>query len=142
MRVTRWAGSTLLCVAAMALVLASCGGGGSDAASEPSKSTTTTAAPGSAKIASFDVPSQASCDGKPNVTTHVQYSVAGAASVKLLVDGGAALGADGAPLTTSPPSGDLQVAVHCDPLPHTFVIVAVDGSGHQTVKQVRVTTKL
>jgi hypothetical protein len=135
-RAFRWAVLTMLGVA----TLASCGGG-SSSASDTTKPTAATLVPGSAKIVTLDVPATASCAGKPNVTTQVAYATSGAKSVKLLVDGGAALGADGAPLTVAAPSGQLDVAVHCDPLPHTFVLVAIDSSGHETTKQVRLTTQ-
>ena len=136
MRAFRWALLTILGIA----TLASCGGG-SSSASDTTKPTAATVAPGTAKIASFEVPATASCGGKPNVTTQVAYATSGAKSVKLLVDGGAALGADGTPLTVPAPTGQLVVAVHCDPLPHTFVLVAIDSSGHQTTKQVQLTTQ-
>jgi hypothetical protein len=134
-RAMRWTSLAMIGVA----LLASCGGG-SSSASDTTKPTAATLAPGSAKVTSFDVGTNANCAGKPNVTTHVAYATSGAKSVKLLVDGGAALRADGTPLTIAATAGQVDVAVHCDPLPHTFVLVAIDASGHQTTKQVQVTT--
>ena len=136
MRATRWALLTVLGL----IVLASCGGGGSSSASDTTKPTAATLAPGTAKITKFDVPTTVACNGKPSSTTDVTYSTSGAKSVNLLVDGGAALGADGTPLTLAAPDGEITAAVHCDPLPHTFVLVAIDPAGHQTTKQIRVTT--
>jgi hypothetical protein len=127
---------TVLAVLAIGgvMLLTNCGGGGDNAgAANSNAATTTTNEPGTAKISSLDVPPTAACNGKTSVTVHVSYATEGAKSVELVVDGAAV------PSATAT-SGALDVPIHCDPLPHTFVIVAKDSNGRSTSLQKLVTT--
>jgi hypothetical protein len=128
----RWREYALAAVGAGALLLAGCSGGGNAGATN-ANATTTTIGHGTAKITSLEVPATAECNGKTSVTVHVTYSTEGAKSVELLVDGAAV------PSATAT-SGALDVPIHCDPLPHTFVVVAKDASGKETSLQKLVMT--
>ncbi len=82
----------------------------------------------SAKIELLEVPESASCGGSTSVTVAVRYATSGAARQRLLVDGrdeGLATG----------PDGNVSVPVHCDPLPHTVVLIAWDDEGRRTFLQ-------
>jgi hypothetical protein len=117
----------LLVCAALAVVAAACGGSGS-AAQSPATSTTGAPKPGSAKIVSFDVPSSLTCaQSATSTTAHVTYSTSGGKKQELLVDGRAL------PLDSA--SGAIDAPVHCDGLPHTFVLYVTDSNGRPTSLQ-------
>ena len=122
-------GLLLVCVVA----LGACGGGG--AASESQSEDSTAPQPGSATISALDVPASVACEGKTSTTVTVTYATEGAAKVTLLVDGRRLPEAKAVRAT-------LDVPVHCDPLPHTFVLVAEDADGGQTADERVLTTEL
>jgi len=127
----------LLVAIVAAAALSGCGGGdsSSSASSTTSTKTTTTQAdvPGTAKVTSFEVPATAACGGATSTTVTVSYATQDAAKQELYVDGRLSPGTDAA-------SGSLAVPVHCDPLPHTFVMVAYDGNGRRTAVEKKLTT--
>ena len=119
----------------VAAALGACGGSGDSGASAQS-SDTTTAAPGSAEITSLIVPRSVSCPaGTTSVPATVSYTATGAESLQIILDG---LEIDGA----RPPSGALEVRVHCDAVPHTVVLIAKDDAGRPTAEQRLLTTEL
>jgi hypothetical protein len=123
-----------LVVASGALVVAGCGGDGSSNA----ETTTTTKAsasdvPGTAKVTSFEVPATASCNGATSTTVSVTYATEGAKKQELYVDGALTPGTEAA-------TGSIVAPVHCDPLPHTFVLVAYDANGRRTTSEKKLTT--
>jgi ABC-type glycerol-3-phosphate transport system substrate-binding protein len=120
-------------LALVALGAAACSSDDSSAAGN--QTTTTTAEPGTARIDQFVVPESVDCNGKTSTKVSVQWSVSGAESQVLLVDGREVSGLDAS-------SGTVEADVHCDPLPHTFVLHVLDDAGHPTTKQVLVTTNL
>ncbi len=83
----------------------------------------------SARIERLEVPAAATCgSGATSVDIPVSYRTTGATRHKLLVDGrddGLATKAD----------ATVTVPVHCDPLPHTVVLVAYDEDGRRTSLQ-------
>ena len=134
MRQRRWTAVALLSVSA--LWLAACSGG-SDSSSAASSTSTTkaSAGTGTAKVTSFDVPTSVKCTkGQTSTTVSVKYATAGAKKQQLLVDG--------RPTPLSSSSGSLDAPVHCDSLPHTFVIVAYDSGGRYTSLQKLVSTSI
>jgi hypothetical protein len=114
-------------------LIAACSG-----SSASTNSTTSTSdagsAPGTAQIAAFDVPASAQCGGKTSTMVPVHYAVTGSTKQLLRVDGRDVPG-------TEATSASLSVAVHCDPLPHTFVLVAYDAKGRRTALQKLLTTQ-
>jgi hypothetical protein len=112
------------------------GCGSSGATTKAGKADVTAPRSGSATISTFDVPAGAvQCYGKTSVVVHVRYGTAHAAAVQLFVDG--------APVPNlAAPSGDLDVPIHCDPLPHTFVMVAKDKEARPTTVRKIVITAL
>ena len=125
----------LLLVGGSALGLAACSSG-SSASSEKSTSATTIPAnpdPGKAAINAFDVPASVRCgQGTTSTSVSVTYATTGAKTSKLLVDG--------RPTALSSASGSVDAPVHCDSLPHTFVLFAYDAQGRYTSQQKLVTT--
>jgi hypothetical protein len=119
-------------VAASAIGLASCGGSGDDAAA--SKEPDPTVEPGSASIDSFVVPESVACNGATSANVSVQYGITGAESQRLLVDG--------RPSDLPTANGTIDAEVHCDDLPHTFVLYALDDAGRPTTQQKLVKTVL
>jgi hypothetical protein len=129
-------------VAAAALLvsmplLASCGGdgGSAGASSKDQAATSTTSGPGDATISVFEVPTDVACGGKTSTSVHVKYATTHAKSQQLIVDGRPVDG-------TKDATGELDVPVHCDPLPHTFVLIALDSRGRPTALQKIVNTSL
>lgn len=124
----------VLLAGAMFVALGACSGddGGSAAGG-----TTTTVAnnekPGTAQVTSFEVPASVECSGKTSTTVDVTYATADAKKQELYVDGRIVPGTDAA-------SGTVSAPVHCDPLPHTFVMVAYDADGRRTPVEKKVTT--
>ena len=105
-----------------AVTACSSGDSGSAASGTP---TTTTPVPGSAKIVTFDAPTQVGCGGKPSTTITVSYATKGAKRQTLIVDGRAS-----DPVTAA--SGQIQAPVHCDSLKHTLVLAAYDDKDRLT----------
>ncbi len=93
-----------------------------------------TAPAGSAKITSFVVPASVQCGHATSTKVHVTYTVAGAKSTQLIIDGRTVPG--------DATSASVDPLVHCDPLPHTVAVVAVDAAGHRTSTVKNVTTVL
>ena len=95
--------------------------------------TTSTTQPraGTATIVAFTVPESVPCGGKTSVTTTVTFQTTGAKTNEVYVDGApvADVAADHA-----------DIEVHCDPLPHTVVLTAVDGDGGRTTDKKLLTT--
>jgi len=118
-------------VVVAAAALTACGSGGSSSAKSGASTTETTVKPdgtGTAKIVSYGVQDAAACpDGKTFVTIPVTFDVSGAARVELMVDG--------RPLKLDGTKGSKQVDVHCDPLPHTMVLVAYDAKDNTTFER-------
>ena len=123
----------LLAIGLSVVFTCACGsGGGGDASAD---TTPTTVEPGNAKITTFVVPAAVPCPtGSTFVTVPVQYAASGADRMKLLVDG-RQVKLDGT-------QGEAKADVHCDPLPHTFVVVAYDSAGGRTVEQKLLNTNL
>jgi hypothetical protein len=117
------------------LSLSACGGGSSDASPKQSSTPTTQGAQtaGSARIISFDVPASVSCaQGTTSTTVSVSYGTSGATKQQLSVDG--------RPIDLSSGSGKVDAPVHCDTLPHTFVLFAYDAAGRYSSQQKLVST--
>jgi hypothetical protein len=104
------------------------------AATSPSTTLGNTAA-GSATIPLFDVPATVACGTETSTTVSVHYQTVGAKRQQLLVDGRDVPGTEAAEAT-------LDVPVHCDTLPHTFVLVAYDSNDAKTTQQKLLTTEL
>ncbi|HEX5586837.1 MAG TPA: hypothetical protein VFZ17_05975 [Acidimicrobiia bacterium] len=116
----------------VALLFGACSDSSGSAADTPA--TTAADARGSAEILSLDAPGSVDCAGATKMTVAVTYSTSGAASQRLVVDG---LPIDG----VTQPSATVDVPVHCDPLPHTVVLIAKDAQGGRTTKQLTVETQ-
>ena len=114
---------------AAVMVLAACGDDddGGDGP-EPSVTTGSTLPPGDAVIDEFEVPESVECGDAPSTTVTITYAVTGAATQELLVDGATVPGTDAA-------RGTVEAPVHCDELPHTFVLVATDDAGGVTTEE-------
>ena len=127
----RWltAAASLVLVAA---VLTGCGGDSSSSA-QPKATTTTADVPGTAKVTAFDVPASVACTGATSTSVTVSYGTSGSSKQELYVDGAIVPGTDAA-------SGTVSAPVHCDPLPHTFVMIAYDAAGHRTALEKKLTT--
>jgi hypothetical protein len=82
---------------------------------------------------SFEVPATADCAGATSTTVTVTYATEGAKKQELYVDGRITPGTDAT-------SGSVVAPVHCDPLPHTFVLVAYDENGRRTAAEKKLTT--
>jgi hypothetical protein len=125
----------LVVASLMVAALGACGGGGGDDNASGATSTTVanTEKPGTAQVTSFVVPASVECTGKTSTTVDVQYATSGAKKQELYVDGRLVPGTDAA-------SGTVSAPVHCDPLPHTFVMVAYDANGRRTPMEKKVTT--
>jgi hypothetical protein len=63
----------------------------------------------------------------------VGYATSGASKQELYVDGRPVPGTDVA-------TGSVTAPVHCDPLPHTFVMIAYDAAGRRTALEKKLTT--
>jgi hypothetical protein len=123
-------------IVALAGALGGCVGDSSGATSATKPAPTTTLPkPGTAKISSFVVPASVDCGSLNNISVPVSWSTEGAKSQQIVVDGRPVDG-------TNLPSGSAEVVVHCDPVAHTVVIIAVDSKGGQTYKQSLLTTTL
>jgi hypothetical protein len=120
-RVRRLLGATGLAVV-VAVGAAGCSGG--SGASDAAK----TSPAGATRIDTFDVPTSATCGNETSTTVTVNYAVSNATREKLVVDGLDVGGVDGS-------DGTVDVPIHCDPLPHTFVLFAYDADGHRTSQQ-------
>jgi ABC-type glycerol-3-phosphate transport system substrate-binding protein len=127
--------SLLVLAVALMAALAACSSGGDDSAQGATSTTTVsnTEKPGTARVTTFDVPASVDCGGKTSTTVQVQYATSGAKKQELYVDGRIVSGTDAA-------SGTVSAPVHCDPLPHTFVMVAYDANGRRTPVEKKVTT--
>jgi hypothetical protein len=88
---------------------------------------------GAARITSFDVPKSVDCQGKTSTMVTVSYAVSKAKKQVLAVDGRELGG-------TGKSKASVEAPVHCDPLPHTFVLAAYDSSGKRTTQQKILTT--
>jgi hypothetical protein len=118
------------CALAVACAAASCGGdsGDSGTAEKPASGAS------AAAITTFEVPPSVACpSGETSTTVSVQYTVSNSTRNRLIVDG---LDAEGVDM----PSGTVEVPVHCDPLPHTVVLVVYDEQGRKTSQEKTVTT--
>jgi hypothetical protein len=134
MRVRRALGG-LAAIGLGALLLGACSSGSDDARATQSSATSSTAlVPGTAKIESFDAPTDVSCAATDaNTSFTVSWKVSGAEKTVIQVDA--------APVPdTDSFSGTAQASVHCDPLPHDVVIIATDAEGHVTTDRKIVTT--
>jgi ABC-type glycerol-3-phosphate transport system substrate-binding protein len=124
----------VLVAGAVVLGLAACSGDDGRAASGAATTTAANAEkPGTAQVSTFDVPTSAECGGKTSTTVDVTYATTGAKKQELYVDGRIVSGTDVA-------SGTVTAPVHCDPLPHTFVMVAYDANGRRTPVEKKLTT--
>jgi len=126
-----WRLRLLGCALAGVTLLSACGG--SDSSGTAKKAAATDNAPGTAVISSFDVPDTVECGGKTSTTVPVTYATSEADQQELYVDGRLEPGTDGA-------TGSLSVPVHCDPLPHTFVLIAYDAQHRRTAREKKVVT--
>ena len=96
---------------------------------------TRTSLPGGARITSFVVPKSVRCGSAPSKTVRVTYAVSGAKRHQLIIDGRVESGA-------AAPSGTVNPPVHCDGLPHTVALVAIDAAGRRTSQVKYLTTVL
>ena len=138
-RATRFRVLLVATVAAVAMLGAACSDSDSSGATSDSSKTTTTAAAapekaGTAKIATTDIPASVQCKGATSTQVPVGYTTEGAKKVQIYIDGALTPG-------DSPVNGSVTVAVHCDGLPHTFVVRALDADGNPTVVKSLVTTE-
>jgi hypothetical protein len=136
-----------------ALALAGCGGSSSGGAPPATGGTAPpdTNAHGAASIVSLDVPASIDCrDAKVTfVRMPVTYTTTGATTVKVLVDGrditesmpttGTVVSGSVPDATSLPTSGSVTASVHCDAVPHTLVIQAIDRDGQPTSEKKIVT---
>jgi hypothetical protein len=130
--------ATLACALVVAASAAACSSDDSTGSKSSDNATTTTAgnsAPGTATIPVFDVPTTTACGGETSTKVPVKYQTAGAARQQLLVDGLEIKG-------TGPSEATLEVEVHCDTTPHTFVLIAYDANDQKTSQQKILTTEL
>jgi hypothetical protein len=74
------------------------------------------------------------CNGQTSTKVQLGYATTGAKKVEIYIDGGLTAG-------SNPASGTVTVDVHCDGLPHTFVVRALDAAGNPAVAQSLVTTE-
>jgi hypothetical protein len=112
------------------LALSACGGGGSSASpkNQPTQTTVGAVSAGNAKITSFAVPSSVKCaQGTTSTTVQVTYGTSGSSKRQLSVDG--------RPMNLSAATGTVDAPVHCDALPHTFVLFAYDSAGRYSTQQ-------
>lgn len=134
-RELRRALAVLLVVVAGAAAVAGCSSDNSSAKSSGATATTAKGGdvPGTAKVTSFEVPATADCAGATSTSVTVTYTTEGAKKQELYVDGRITPGTDAT-------SGSVVAPVHCDPLPHTFVLVAYDPNGRRTATEKKLTT--
>ena len=116
----------------VAVIGVACSGSSDDSAKSDSPNPTAVKN-GDAQITSFEVPASAECAGKTSTTVTVSYATKDAEKRELYVDGRPVAG-------TERSSGSVDAAVHCDPLPHTFVMVAYDAENHRTALEKKLTT--
>jgi hypothetical protein len=125
------------CAVVIGLSAAACSSDDGSGASNADATTTTegSSVPGTATIPVFEVPATTACGGETSTKVQVQYQTAGAERQLLLVDGLEIPGTDASGAT-------LDVEVHCDTTPHTFVLVAYDANDQKTSQQEILTTEL
>lgn len=114
-------------VAAVALLVgaAGCSSGDSSGATKP---TETSEKPGVAKIVTFDVPETTTCPaGATSASVSVSYTTEGATAQQLYVDG--------REIPLAEANGSVDAEVHCDALPHTFVLRVLDDDERPTTEQ-------
>ena len=128
-----FAAVVLAVVGVLGITACSSGSSGSSA-SKATATTSAAATSGAMKVVSFEVPATAACSGKTSTTVTVTYATSGAAKEQLSVDG--------RPVALNGPSGSVQAPVHCDALPHTFVLFAYDAAGHHVAAEKKLTTNL
>lgn len=128
----RWTMAGALVLVTASALFTGCSDGGS---SGRAGAETTTQPAESATIDSFVVPASANCAAtETSVSVPVEYAATGAARLELRVDG--------LPSEVTPPGGSVTVDVHCDPLPHQFVLLAYDEDDRRTTEQRALTTVL
>jgi len=106
-----------------------CGG-----SSTGSTAPTTAPVAAAAKVTALEVAGSVPCNGATNVTIPVTYATEGAARQELYVDG--------RPVPLPDPAGTVEVALHCDQLPHSVVVIAYDADDRRTPRAAKVTTVL
>jgi hypothetical protein len=118
--------AAVLAIAGGALLCACTGASGSSDTTA-NKPTTTTVPTGTATITAFTVPDSVACGSGPSTTVSITYAVSGAKSQAIFLDG----------RQTSLPSasGSVSVPVHCDAVPHTVVLRALDEQSHPTTQE-------
>ena len=127
-------GGTAIAVVALMLLLSGCSSS-AKASGDPNSDGSTTGAPaGTAKITSFVVPKSVTCGTATSTKVRVTYAISGAKSTQLIIDGRVE--------PSEGPSATVDPLVHCDPLPHTVALVALDATGHRTSEVKNVTTVL
>ena len=125
----------LVLVGVLTGTLASCSGGDNNASGGTTTTVANTEKPGTAQVTSFVVPATVECGGATSTSVDVQYATTGAKKQELYIDGRIVPG-------TEAGSGTVSAPVHCDMLPHTFVMVAYDANGRRTAAEKKVTTNL
>jgi hypothetical protein len=80
------------------------------------------------------VPKSVQCGTAPSTKVRVSYATSGAQRSQLVIDGRVEPG-DAVSATIDP-------LVHCDGLPHTVALVALDAAGHRTSQVEYLTTAL
>lgn len=117
-------------VSAVLLILLT-GCGATSTPGDRATSTTTVDAP-RARVTTLDVPAATACNGATSVLIPVRYSVEDAVRQELFVDG--------RPEPLASDTGTVSVAVRCDPLPHSIVVIAYDAQDRRSPRAVKVST--
>ena len=123
--------SSLALVAAVSVCLAGCGG--ASKAGDPT-ATSRPSGPSRAKVTALTAPASVACNGSTSTTVAVNYTTAGAVREELYVDGRPE------PITAA--GGTVSVAVHCDALPHSIVVIAYDAQGRSAPRSLKIETVL
>jgi hypothetical protein len=137
-------GGAAVAVVALVLLLGACSSSDKPSTASTTTASTTTASttgsstgtegPGAATITSFEVPESVDCGTAPSTQVRVSYQTSGAESAQLVVDGRVEPGDD--------PSATVEPLVHCDGLPHTVALSALDAAGRRTSQVKNLTTVL
>jgi hypothetical protein len=117
----------LAVAAALVGAVAGCSGGGGSGSVGAGTAASSTAAAGALRIDMLDVPDSVPCNGTTSATVPVQYATSAATRVRLYVDG--------REIPHVKIDDSVQVPVHCDPVPHTVVVIAYDAGKGKTSQQ-------
>jgi ABC-type Fe3+-hydroxamate transport system substrate-binding protein len=140
--ITKWIAVAVATVSVLGLAACSSSAKSATRSESTSTSTPTSGAPnsgitqtGAARITKFVVPADVQCGASTKTTVSVEYAVTTAKVQQIFVDG---LELDG----VDKPSGTIDAPVHCDGVPHTVALVALDSKGARTSQVKLVNTLL